>query len=498
MTRGDGFRWVSILLGPILFILILLLPAPSGLGAIGHRVLACTIWVVIWWLTDIVPMAITSLMPLVLFPILGVLPIKDVSDYYANPIIFLFIGGFIIALAMEKWDLHKRIALNIIKVAGTNERQILLGFIIATGGLSMWISNTATTMMMLPIGISIISQLATIIKTQGSHQQTENSGFGKALILSIAFSASIGGMATIVGTPTNLILVEGVNQLYNYDIPFDQWFFFGLPLVIVLLGVLWWHLGHNAFRLSKAQVPGAKAVIQTEIDELGPMTKEERWVAVVFSLVAVSWILRQPLLQPIFPNANDTTIALIGAVTLFLIPTSKGDGSFLMDWSYAKRLPWAVILLFGGAFAVAGSFSSSGLTEWLGGKMAGLNSLPFWLILLAVVALVNYLTELTQNMATCTLMIPVLAALSLTIDVHPLGLMTAMTIAASCAFMMPIATAPNAIIFGSGELQIKDMIKAGFLLNILSIILITGFVYFLLPMIWDIDLTVFPEGWKGM
>ena len=337
MTRGDGFRWVSILLGPILFILILLLPAPSGLGAIGHRVLACTIWVVIWWLTDIVPMAITSLMPLVLFPILGVLPIKDVSDYYANPIIFLFIGGFIIALAMEKWDLHKRIALNIIKVAGTNERQILLGFIIATGGLSMWISNTATTMMMLPIGISIISQLATIIKTQGSHQQTENSGFGKALILSIAFSASIGGMATIVGTPTNLILVEGVNQLYNYDIPFDQWFFFGLPLVIVLLGVLWWHLGHNAFRLSKAQVPGAKAVIQTEIDELGPMTKEERWVAVVFSLVAVSWILRQPLLQPIFPNANDTTIALIGAVTLFLIPTSKGDGSFLMDWSYAKR-----------------------------------------------------------------------------------------------------------------------------------------------------------------
>jgi len=256
-------------MGPLLFIIVLLLPAPEGLGVVAHRVLACTIWVVIWWLTDIVPMAITSLMPLVLFPILGVLPIKAVSDYYANPIIFLFIGGFIIALAMEKWDLHKRIALNIIKVAGTNQRQILLGFIIATGGLSMWISNTATTMMMLPIGLSIISQLNAIISSSQSSDNYVDTGFAKALILSIAFSASIGGMATIVGTPTNLILVEGVKQLYDYDIPFDQWFLFGLPLVLVLLGVLWWHLGHNAFQLSKAQVPGATEVIHKELDDLG-------------------------------------------------------------------------------------------------------------------------------------------------------------------------------------------------------------------------------------
>jgi sodium-dependent dicarboxylate transporter 2/3/5 len=322
-----------------------------------------------------------------------------------------------------------------------------------------------------------------------------NNDFGKALVMSIAFSASIGGMATIVGTPTNLILVEGVKQLYDYDIPFDIWFFFACPLVIILLGILWWHFSYNVFQLNKTEVKGAERLIELELSKLGPMSREEKHVSIIFALVAVCWIFRQSILQPFIPQISDTSIALIGALILFIIPSKQHRGQFLMDWEYARQLPWSVILLFGGAFALAGCFGSSGLTSWIGFKMTGLSSLPYWIILFAIVAMVNYLTELTQNMATCTLMIPLLAGLAIAIDVHPLGLMTGMTIAASCAFMMPVATAPNAIIFGSGQLLIKDMVRAGFLLNIISIILISLFVYFLLPIIWNIDLMHFPDSY---
>lgn len=484
-------KWVFIVLGPLLFLFICSMPTPVDMSAEAHYVLASMVWLVVWWLSEAIPLAITSLLPLILFPLLGILPIKSVSDYYANPIIFLFVGGFIIALAMEKWNLHKRIALSIIYRVGTNQRQILLGFIVATGVLSMWISNTATTMMMLPIAISIISQLSSILTQEDSF----NTDFGKALVMSIAFSASIGGMATIVGTPTNLILVEGVKQLYDYDIPFDIWFFFACPLVLILLFVLWWHFSYNVFKLEKSEVHGAESLISDEIKKLGPMSREEKHVSIIFGVVAVCWIFRQSVLQPIFPDITDTTIALVGALLLFLIPSKQYRGQFLMDWDYAKQLPWAVILLFGGAFALAGCFGSSGLTSWIGAKMTSLDSLPYWMVLLAVIAMVNYLTELTQNMATCTLMIPLLAGLSIAIDVHPLGLMTGMTIAASCAFMMPVATAPNAIVFGSGQLMIKDMVRAGFLLNIISIILISLFVYFLLPLVWDINLLKFPENY---
>lgn len=495
MTNRKESNWIFILLGPLLFLLIYFLPSPAGMSFIAQSVLACTIWLVIWWLSEAVPIGITSLVPLILFPLLNVLPIKEVSSFYASPIIFLFIGGFIIALAMEKWALHKRIALNIIQYTGTNQRQILLGFIIATGGLSMWISNTATTMMMLPIAISIINQLKNI-SGQKEGLESPNGSFGKALILSIAFAASIGGMATIVGTPTNLILVDGVKQYYNYEIAFDKWFILGLPLSITLLFALWWHLSFNVFKLEAKSVTGAKELIQSELKNLGHMTFEEKWVAFIFSCVAFCWIFRKVLLTHILPGINDTTIAIIGAVILFIIPSRKEKNKYLMDWASAEKLPWSVILLFGGAFALAGSFSSSGLTLWLGEKMTSLASLPYILILLAVIAFVNYLTELTQNMATCTLMIPVLAALAISINVHPLGLMIGMTIAASCAFMMPIATAPNAIVFGSGEISMRDMVHAGVLLNIISIIIITLIIYFLLPVIWHIDLQTFPSAFK--
>ncbi|MEM7105074.1 MAG: SLC13 family permease [Bacteroidota bacterium] len=484
-------KGIFIFLGPLLFLIILLLRAPSDMERVAFVVIACTVWIALWWLTEALPIGITSLLPLLLFPLCAIMPIKDVAGFYSNPIIFLFIGGFVIALAMERWNLHKRIALQIIRFTGTNQKQILLGFILATGFLSMWISNTATTMMMLPIALSIIFQFESILGQPGYSDQNPQL-FGKALVMSIAYAASIGGMATIVGTPTNLIFVEFAREYYDYDVPFDKWFIFALPLVVVLGAFLWWHMSSNAFKLDKKEVPGSKNVIDKELQSLGKISYEEKWVLVIFILVAVAWISRKYLISPLFPNVTDTTIALIGAVMLFIIPSRAKQDQMIMNWNTAKRLPWEVILLFGGAFAVAGSFQASGLTTWIGLKLSMVEAVPMWLILLIIVAVVNYLTELTQNMATCTLMLPVLAGLSLAIDVHPFGMMVSMTIAASCAFMLPVATAPNAIVFGSGSLHMKDMVRAGFLLNIVSIILISIYSYFFLPLIWGIELGKFP------
>jgi solute carrier family 13 (sodium-dependent dicarboxylate transporter), member 2/3/5 len=478
-----------IILGPCLFVLLLVIGGPSDMEPKAWTIVACTVWIALWWLTEAVPIAITSLLPILLFSATGSMSVGAVTGYYANNIIYLFIGGFIIALAMERWNLHKRIALNIIKRTGTNQKQILLGFILATGFLSMWISNTATTMMMLPIALSIIDQLARLLSNQES---SSSSGFGKALVISIAYAASIGGLATIVGTPTNLIFVEAADQFYGADIPFDLWFFYALPPTILLGGFLWWDLSHRAFKLSSVRVPGSKAIIEEELQQLGPMGYEERWVMVVFSVVAIAWIFRTYLIAPILPHVNDTTIALMGATLLFLVPQRANKGSMIMDWTTAKRLPWEVILLFGGAFSVAGSFQETGLTAWIAGRLTLLGNIHPLLMLIIVVALVNYLTELTQNMATCTLMLPILAGLAQAIGVHPYGLMVPMTLASSCAFMLPVATAPNAIVFGSGTLQMKDMVRAGVWLNIFATLLISIYTYYALPAIWGFDFNSFP------
>ncbi|MBX2817112.1 MAG: SLC13 family permease [Saprospiraceae bacterium] len=471
-------------IGPILFLFLLMLGAPTNMPTAAFSVVAITLWVGWWWVSEALPIGITALLPLVLLPLLDVVDINALTNFYANPIIFLFIGGFIIALAMERWNLHRRIALNIIARVGTNQRQIVLGFIVATAFLSMWISNTATTLMMLPIALSIIGQVAHV-------QGAASKDFAKALVLAVAYSASIGGLATLVGTPTTLIMVEFAQAEFSYEVPFDRWFFFAFPLVVVLTLYLWWHLTRTVFKLTDVQVPGSKQMIQKELTSLGQISREEKIVLVVFTLVALAWISRQYLIKPFFPAVSDTTIALMGALSLFVIPSSNKPGEMVMTWEWARRLPWEVILLFGGAFAVAGSFQISGLTEWIGTQLTALKGMPLWLLILIIVTVVNYLTELTQNMATCTLMLPVLAGLAQAVDVHPLGLMISMTIASSCAFMLPVATAPNAIVFGSRELQMQDMVRAGFSLNLVSIVLITIYTYYVLPLIWNIDLRTF-------
>jgi sodium-dependent dicarboxylate transporter 2/3/5 len=357
----------------------------------------------------------------------------------------------------------------------------------------MWISNTATTVMMLPIALSLISQFDEFRKASGTHSEKDD--FGKALILSIPYAASIGGVATLVGTPTNLIFAQSVKDYYQVDIAFDEWMWVGVPIAVVLLAATWWLITQVAYDLRESAPADQQAsIIQDQLRALGRMGREEKWVLGVFSLVALAWITRRYWINPFFPAVDDTNIVLIGAVLLFLIPASASGGKsiMLMDWPTALKLPWGVLLLFGGAFAVAKGFEDSGLTAWIGGKLGLLDGVPFWLVLLVIVGVVNFMTELTQNMATCTLMMPVLAALAQAIDTHPFGLMAGACIAASCAFMLPVATAPNAVVFGAGVLKMEDMVRTGFFLNIISILVITAIIYFLMPIFWGIQLDVYP------
>jgi sodium-dependent dicarboxylate transporter 2/3/5 len=480
-----------IISGPVIFSLLLFF-LPDTLPFEAKAIIASTTWIALWWVTEAIPIAITSLLPMILFPMTGIMGLREVTAPYANPLIYLFIGGFILALCMEKWNLHRRIALNIIHLIGVNKRMLILGFIAATGFLSMWISNTATTVMMLPIALSILQHASSMKK-----EEPEDQKFSKALILSLPYAASIGGMATLVGSPTNLIFADAVNRFYNIDIPFDQWMMVALPISLLLLLATWLHLTRNVYKISNKEQLGSKDIIGEEIKKLGKMSTEEKWVLAIFCAVALAWVTRRFLITPFFPVVNDTIIVLIGATLLFVIPSQQQKGQKLMDWETAVKIPWGVLILFGGAFAVAAGFQASGLTTIIGNQLSGLAGIPLLLLLLIIILVVNFMTELTMNMATCTLMMPILATLALGLDVHPFTLMVGTCIAASCAFMLPVATAPNAVAFGSGKIRVSDMFKAGFMLNILSILIISLAVYFLIPMFWNIDIFSFPESLKN-
>ncbi|MFQ5651945.1 MAG: SLC13 family permease [bacterium] len=483
---------LGLVLGPALFFLILFFTAPAGMSAAARAVLAATLWIATWWITETIPIAVTALLPIILFPLTGGLDIKTTTSAYGQPMIFLFIGGFMLAVAIEKWNLHKRIAINVIRAMGTDSSKIILGFMTATALLSMWISNTATTLMMVPIGLAIIHQLSEFVKDEtGSADQ--NSIFGKALMLSICYSASIGGMATLIGTPTNVVFSGIVRQLYDVEVSFSQWMMFGLPASVVLLLVCWLYLVRVAFPLARQEMPGGRKEIDRQLVALGRMSVEEKWVAAVFSCTALAWISRSFVLSKIIPGTNDTVIAVAGAVVLFLIPARSRPGTKLLDWESAARLPWGIILLFGGGLALAAGFKESGLAEWIGSQLNLLEGVALLVILAFVVACVNFLTEITSNVATASMILPILSALALAIDVHPFGLMIAACVAASCAFMLPVATPPNAVVFGSGYLKMQDMVRTGIWMNLLSIAFLTLFVYFLLPLVWRLDLQAFPD-----
>jgi sodium-dependent dicarboxylate transporter 2/3/5 len=479
---------IGIILGPVLFLLILFFVKPAGMSAEALAMMAVTVWIATWWITEAIPIAATALLPLVLLPTLNVLPIAETAASYSHPMVLLYMGGFMIAMAIEKWSLHKRIALSIISFIGTDIQKIILGFMVATAFLSMWISNTATSLMMLPIGVAVVTHLT----PNGSIKEVLPNNLGKALMLGIAYSASIGGMATLIGTPTNIILAGVIKDMYGYEISFSQWMLYGLPVAVLLLAFCWIYLVKYAFPFEKNfQLAGGKEEIQRQLSLLGPMSKEEKRVAWVFGSVSFAWISRTFLLQDLIPALDDTIIAIAGVLLLFVLPSSKPKTK-LLDWKTAESIPWGILLLFGGGLSLAEGFKSTGLASWIGNQFVFLDFIAFGLFLLVIIAAVNFLTEITSNVATASMILPILAAVSYSMGVHPFGLMVGATMAASCAFMLPVATPPNAVVFGSGYLRIPDMVKAGLWMNLVSILVITVFTYYLLPLIWEIDLKVFP------
>jgi sodium-dependent dicarboxylate transporter 2/3/5 len=456
-----------------------------------------------WWITEAVPIPVTALLPVVLFPLLGILPGRVTAGLYFNSVIFLFIGGFLFALAMQRWDLHRRIALAIIARIGSGPRRLMLGFMAATWFLSMWISNTATTMMMVPMALAIVHQLRSVEPSQ------RQSRFAVGLLLGVAYAASIGGLATLIGTPPNLSFVRILRIVFPDapEISFATWFFFALPLSLLFLFIAWGVLCRMF--VPRGQGPGRADLIARERQGLGPISQEQRVVLWLFGLLVAAWLFRAdiPLFGLTLPGwsrllvdpsfADDGTVAIAVALLLFLIPSRSRPGERLMDWATAGGVRWGIVLLFGGGFALASGFKESGLSEWLGTRLVALEGVPPILLIALVCTLMTFLTELTSNTATTEMALPVLGSLAVAIDANPLLLMVPATLSASCAFMLPVATPPNAIVFGSGEVRMADMVRGGILLNLIGVGLITAAIYLLGTTVLGIDPAVVPAWANG-
>jgi len=492
MSRNG--RLLGLILGPFLFLLTLYGIPFETLPNEAQAVLASTLWIATWWVTEAVPIPVASLLPIILFPMTGAMNSQIVASAYGDDTIFLFMGGFMIGLALEKWGLHRRLALIILNLVGTRTETIILGFMLTSGFLSMWISNTAATMMMLPIGIAIITKVQSLSGKENI-SALNLSYFSKSLLLGIAYGASIGGIGTLIGTPPNIILAAMVKEIYGFEISFAQWMKFGIPISIAMLAITWFLLTKVIFPIKMKNIPFGHEVICKEKACLGKMAFEEKATLLVFMFAAIGWISRTYWAVYI-PGMNDTTISLIAGLILFITPSMNKKGDHLLDWQEVMKLPWGVLLLFGGGLAIAKGFMESGLAKWLIANLHFLHGMHFILIIFILIVVVKILTEITSNTATAAMLYPIMASLSLAIDVHPLSLMIATGLSAALAFMLPVSTPPNAIVFSSNRLRIIDMVKAGFWINIVSVILILLSVYFLLPSVWDINIFQFPVQWK--
>jgi len=478
MTRT---RKTGLVIGILLFLIPLVVPAPIGMSLTAWHTAGIALLLAAWWATEVLPIPITSLLPLLLFPALGVMTMADSAAPYARPTIFLLLGGFIIATALARWNLHRRLALNILARVGDNPSAIIGGFMAATALMSMWISNTASAIMMIPIALSLARE---IVRDKSAKHQ----GFVLCLVLGIAYSASIGGLGTPIGTPPNLFVVGFMRDTYNIEISFLTWMMFGIPTVIAMVPVAWFVLTKWAYPFNLSDAPVAQEMIADELKAMGSISTPEKRVALIFALIAAAWILRVPIQVnlAIMPWLNDAMIAVGGAVLLFMIPSgcSNEKGTALLDWDSADKIPWGVLLLFGGGLSLAAAIKASGLAVWLGEAMSGLGAMPLILIILCLVALVIFLTELTSNTATTATLLPVLGALAATTGIDPMMLFAPVALAASCAFMLPVATAPNAVIYSTGEVTIPQMANAGFRLNLIGVVVVTLLAYGLLPLIF--------------
>ncbi|AEP30562.1 anion transporter [Glaciecola nitratireducens FR1064] len=483
-TELASYQKIGLLLGPVIFLLMMLFGSnQTAMSTEAWNVAAVALWMAIWWATEAVPVAATAFMPIIAFPFLSVSSIAETTAAYANPIIYLFLGAFILALAVERWNLHKRIALVILSYAGTDGKRLIAGFMVVAALLSMWMTNTSTTMMLMPIALSV----AKVIAENNLHlTEQRTKSFQTAMLLGLAYAATIGGMATLVGTPPNALLAAFLNEQYGIKITFASWMLVGVPLMLCMLPLAWYSLTHWSF---KVDIPANESVNQHLSKlrrELGAMSKAEKRVAIVFALVVVMWITRRPISVLFDINfLNDTGIVMAAALLLFVLPSGNSEQKQIMTWDNVSQLPWGVLILFGGGLSLAAAVSSSGLASWLGGHLSYMDAFGIFALVIASTALVIFLTELTSNVATTATFLPVVAAVALELGLSPFMLCIPITLAASCAFMLPVATAPNAIVFASGLIKIPQMVKAGLLLNIFGLIILSLIAIYLAPLIFN-------------
>ena len=471
-------------LGPLLFLAMATVTDIQSIMATDAWLVAgVAIWMAVWWSTEAIPVPATAFLPLVLFPMIEVAPIRAVAQSYSHPTIYLFLGAFILALSVEKWGLHRRIALWVLSRTGTDARALILGFMVAGALLSMWMTNTSTTMMLLPIAVSVS---ALVIEKAVAASETQKRQFQVALLLALAYSTTIGGMSTLIGTPPNAFLAGFMEETYGIQIAFLDWFLIGLPLAIVLLPTGWFVLTRIAFQVDiPSSSAGASAIVAMK-DQLGQMLPSEQRVALIFLSVIFLWMTRSWLSDlPMLSGLSDAGIVMAAALLLFVIPAGARNEGALMQWEDLTRLPWGVLVLFGGGLALAAQVSNSGLAFWLGESLTPLTNMGMLVLVIAAAGLVVFLTELTSNLATTATLLPVIAAMAASSGIDPLVLCVPVTLAASCAFMLPVATPPNAIVFSSGILTIPQMIRAGFIMNVIAMLVLTILAMLAVPAVFS-------------
>jgi sodium-dependent dicarboxylate transporter 2/3/5 len=494
-------------LGIVLFLLILLGPTPSGMTPQAKYMAATVVLMGFWWIGESLPLGVTALIPLVAFPLLKIMPYSSVSPNYTNHFVFLLLGGFFIAITMQRWNLHARIALWIISLVGTSAQRLVLGFMIGSAFLSMWISNSATCMMMMPIGLGLVIKAE---EMQGGDPGPAAVNFGTCIMLGIAYAANIGGVGTLVGTFPNLVFA-GVFEKQFPGAPavsFIEWLKIGLPFVLLFIPIMWLYLVKFALPTKGRIIGNADVIVKEETRKLGKMKRGEAMILVVFIITALLWIFRSDInlgsftlrgwasLMGVQQYVHDSTVAMTMGILCFILPVDRKKNIMLLDWKHAKEAPWGILLLFGGGFAIAAGFTESGLTDWVGMQLTVLQGVPLPVLIGGIALTMTFLTEVTSNTASTQMMLPVLVATAGALNVNALFLMLPATIAASSAFMLPIGTPPNAIVFASGRIRLDQMAKIGFLLNLITVLFITLFIYFLVVPIWGISLDVLPVWMK--
>lgn len=472
---GQHAIWI-VLAGVALFLTLLLLPPPEDMPAAAWRVVAVGLLMAFWWVTEVLPVAATALLPVILFPVMGVMGLPETVAPFADPIIFLFLGGLLLGLALQKCGLHRRIALRIVSWVGLRPANLILGFMTATAFLSMWVSNTATAAMMLPVAVSLVVLLVGTPEGLRTARR-EESDFALALLLGVAFAASIGGMGTLIGTPPNALFAGFMRRTYGIEIGFAQWMIIGIPLATVFLIGAWLLMTRVIFRIPVVEMPGIRERMAAEMAGLPPVSSAEKRVAALFLLTAAAWMFR-PFLADYVPGLSDTVIAVAAGFALFVLPSGRGD--FLMDWATAARLPWDVLLLFGGGLSLAVAISESGLSGWIGDALYQLGAMPTVVLIGALIIVTILLSELASNTATAAAFLPVVGAIAAELGLDAVSLAVPVALAASCGMMLPVATPPNALFYGSGYLKVAQMARAGVLVDILGAALVLAASYTLL------------------